>query len=241
MTEVRDFPDDTQPSNQVNTVSTFEAAGTIVTGSIDLLGLDSNQSGAAVILTGPLPAGCAAFMGATVPGSADHLDRGMINLAAADFDLVLPCGSLGAGVLIGLVNLSGVNWDFDLFVQSFAGVAQSLTMPAQVVESFHAIAVPGLGASPIIDLRRSTAYERVTLTLLCTKAATVTIRRSAVKFVPPYAIVTFDELAATLVANVPQTVDVPVGTDGFALIFTGTGVTAGLGTIVARSYRAQGF
>jgi hypothetical protein len=84
-------------------------------------------------------------------------------------------------------------------------------------------------------------YTRATVQVTCDQPFKVTIRRSwIIPGIPP-TIGSANELVNTSVAAGDTFADVPIGTNGFAVVVEGTSVTAATAAVVVRLYRAGGF
>lgn len=236
-----DFPDWNPPRDRaafrtVDTIFTNVAPGDEFEPSYDAIELDN-----AVIVQGTLAPSTACHVGALgLFGQITNL-RGAINAGLDTVPFVIVSAFLGVAVYIDLINASASNWPVLTFVDTAAGVPADLVLPQQLMQIKNAVVVPGLGASDPLVIGNAGEYTNATILVTCDQPYTVTVRRSWLDLTGVPAIVSVDELVGTAAGGAPVNADVAVGANGFAVIVTGMGATAGAAQVAVRLYRSGGY
>lgn len=236
-----DFPDWNPPRDRVTIRNSglFDVVIPDTQASSEIFTPDAVDN--VVLVTGFLPVGCALVVASRLLDDEDPSPRQLVNLATTDFQVMLPVAHRGFGLIVEGHNDSGADAAFTFNLDSIAGARVDDVVPADAGYVFDGLVVPAISDGDPVDVPQAGLYARCALSVTCDQPYTVTVRRARSLKDPPYTIVTFDELVATVAAPGDVTVDVPVGAAGFAVILSGTGATPGAAALQVRSYRAAGF
>lgn len=236
-----DFPDWNPPRDRVAARPQTVQQGTLPPG-FDTFGfLAPELCDNAMFFTVNLPPLTAIYAGPSIAGSSDQRPRGAINLAGDPALVVVPVGWLGENESFQLINASPDSWDYEVDSIGFQGLMSDLLVPSTRVDVVDGLTVPGMDAAAPAENWWAGSYERATVQVHCDVPYTVTVRRSYTADRSGWVIDWFDELVATAASAGDTFADVPIGSDGFAVIVGGTGVTDGTCTVSTRSYRAAGY
>lgn len=236
-----DFPDWNPPRDRVTIRDSGVFDPTVPDGQAGSIIVPPDGVDNVVLITGFLEPGTALVVASRLLDGEDPSPRQIVNLASVDFAVALPVAHRGNGLIVEGHNDSGATVDFAFTLDSVAGATVDNVIPANATYVFDGLTVPTMAAGSPIDVPQAAIYDRCVVSAQCDQPYTVTVRRAMSLKDPPYTIVTFDELVATSAMSASVTVDVPVGAAGFAVILSGTGLSDGTASVLARSYRAAGF
>lgn len=236
-----DFPDWNPPRDRVTIRDSGLFDLTVPDGQAGSIIVPPDGVDNVILVTGFLDPGTALVVASRLLDNEDPSPRQIVNMASVDFSVALPVAHRGFGLIVEGHNDSGGTVTFALTLDSVAGARVDDVIPANTTYVFDGIVVPAVADGDPIDIPQAAFYDRCVVSATADQPYTVTIRRAMSLKDPPYTIITFDELVATVAASGDVTVDVPVGAAGFAVIVGGTGVTPGTASVLARSYRAAGF
>lgn len=236
-----DFPDWNPPRDRAALRSVDTLFATLPAGDSVNYPYAPVQVDNVVIVAGILAPSTAIHLGtAEVFGPVETL-RGAINAGPTDVPFTMVTNFVGGTIQVELVNASGVDWGYTMFVETVAGVVPDQTLPEQLMRIVNDLTVPATADADAFVVGDAGMYTHATVIVQCDQPYEVIVRRSWLNLDPTPAIVSADELAATAASAGDTISDVAVGANGFAIVVRGTGATPGTASVVVRLDRPGGF
>lgn len=236
-----DFPDWNPPRDRIVSRVGPAHADTVPTGDAPGVGFTGTDADNVLTVGVTLQPGTGVAVFASQGSVSPNPTRQVANIATVDYLAKVPMVHYGLGGGVQIFNASGADFDYGWQLDSYSGVDPNSFLPETLDQIFGDVAVPAMGDGDPVDVPNAAMYTRCTICVVADQAFSVTVRRAMFQqdhMSGDWVLTTFDDAVGVLTGGV---VDVPVGAPGFAVILSGTSITAGTAQLLTRCYRPSGF